>query len=33
MAVAWRGDVRPVDHIPDPRIDWGIPDHLLPLLD
>lgn len=33
MAVAWRGDVRPVDHIPDPRIDWQIPEHLWPLLD
>lgn len=32
MAVAWRGDVRPVAHQPDPRIDWQIPDHLLPLL-
>lgn len=32
MAVAWRGAVEPVAHLPDPRIDWAIPDHLLPLL-
>lgn len=32
MAVAWHGDVRPVAHRPDPRIDWPIPDHLKPLL-
>lgn len=32
MAVAWRGDVHPVAHQPDPRIDWQIPDHLMPLL-
>ena len=33
MAVAWRGAVNPPAHQPDPRIDWQIPDHVLPLLD
>ncbi len=28
MAVAWRGDVQPVDHRPDHRIEWPIPAHL-----
>lgn len=32
MAVAWRGAVHPVAHQPDPRVDWQIPDHVLPLL-
>jgi hypothetical protein len=32
MAVAWRGNVRPLAHQPDPRIDWQIPDHVMPLL-
>jgi len=32
MAVAWRGNIRPVVHQPDPRVDWQIPDHLMPLL-
>jgi predicted O-methyltransferase YrrM len=32
MAVAWRGDVRPVAHCPDPRVDWPIPEHVMPLL-
>lgn len=32
MALAWRGRVDPVAHQPDPRIDWQIPDHLMPLL-
>jgi predicted O-methyltransferase YrrM len=32
MAVAWRGSVRPVAHQPDPRVDWQIPDHVMPLL-
>ena len=32
MAVAWRGHVDPVAHQPDPRIDWKIPDHVMPLL-
>lgn len=29
MGVAWRGTMRPVDHIPDPEVDWKLPDHLL----
>jgi len=33
MAVAWRGDVSPVAHQPDPRVHWRIPQHVLPLLD
>jgi len=32
MAVAWRGDVDPPAHQPDPRVDWDIPEHLMPLL-
>jgi predicted O-methyltransferase YrrM len=28
MGVAWRGDVRPVDHRPDPSQDWSVPAHL-----
>jgi predicted O-methyltransferase YrrM len=28
MAVAWRGAVEPVDHVPDPDAAWPIPDHL-----
>ena len=32
MAVAWRGHVDPVAHQPDPRVDWQIPDHVMPLL-
>ncbi|MDR3535531.1 MAG: class I SAM-dependent methyltransferase [Acetobacteraceae bacterium] len=28
MGVAWRGAARPVDHVPDPRIVWTLPDHL-----
>jgi hypothetical protein len=28
MAVAWRGDVEPVAHRPDPDVDWQIPAHL-----
>jgi predicted O-methyltransferase YrrM len=32
MAVAWRGAVRPVAHHPDPRVEWQIPDHVLPLM-
>ncbi|WP_019503037.1 class I SAM-dependent methyltransferase [Pseudanabaena sp. PCC 6802] len=28
MGVAWRGNVEPVEHIPDPRIDWELPVHL-----
>lgn len=32
MAVAWRGAARPIAHQPDPRVDWQIPDHVMPLL-
>jgi predicted O-methyltransferase YrrM len=32
MAVAWRGNVRPIAHQPDPRVEWEIPRHLMPLL-
>jgi predicted O-methyltransferase YrrM len=28
MAVAWRGQVIPVDHVPDPALEHAIPDHL-----
>lgn len=28
MGVAWRGDVEPVEHIPDPRVFWTLPSHL-----
>jgi tetratricopeptide (TPR) repeat protein len=28
MGVAWRGDVEPVAHIPDPRVHWTVPSHL-----
>ena len=28
MGVAWRGDIRPVRHIPDPAQVWSLPDHL-----
>lgn len=29
MGVAWRGNVRPIQHQPDPRIAWDLPQHLL----
>lgn len=32
MAVAWRGEVDPPAHQPDPRVDWDIPEHVMPLL-
>jgi hypothetical protein len=32
MAVAWRGNVSPIVHWPDPRIEWLIPTHVIPLL-
>jgi len=32
MAVAWRGNVSPIVHWPDPRIAWSIPGHVMPLL-
>jgi cephalosporin hydroxylase/glycosyltransferase involved in cell wall biosynthesis len=28
MGVAWRGNVEPVQHIPDPNINWQLPQHL-----
>jgi hypothetical protein len=30
MAVAWRGAVEPIDHVPDPATALTIPDHLRP---
>jgi len=31
MGAAWRGDIAPVAHKPDPRQDWRLPDHLADL--
>jgi glycosyltransferase involved in cell wall biosynthesis len=28
MGMAWRGDVMPVDHVPDPDVAWQMPPHL-----
>ncbi|MBV8544075.1 MAG: class I SAM-dependent methyltransferase [Acidobacteria bacterium] len=28
MAMAWRGDVTPVPHVPDPDVAWQVPAHL-----
>ncbi|BCL34801.1 class I SAM-dependent methyltransferase [Nostoc sp. MS1] len=28
MGVAWRGNIEPVQHQPDPKIDWHLPEHL-----
>jgi len=28
MAMAWRGDVAPVAHVPDPDVAWQLPPHL-----
>ena len=28
MGVAWRGSVQPVQHVADPRVQWGLPKHL-----
>src|SRR5437667_7670619 len=28
MGVAWRGDARPVTHVPDPAVAWNVPLHL-----
>ena len=28
MGVAWRGNVEPVMHQPDPQVDWHLPMHL-----
>ncbi len=30
MGVAWRGNIEPVRHVPDPAVDWKLPPHLLP---
>ena len=31
MGIAWRGRVTPVHHIPDPRVAWQLPHHLVGL--
>lgn len=31
MGIAWRGAVRPVHHLPDPRVAWQLPHHLVGL--
>jgi glycosyltransferase involved in cell wall biosynthesis len=31
MGLAWRGDVAPVPHVPDPAVAWQIPSHLVGL--
>jgi glycosyltransferase involved in cell wall biosynthesis len=28
LGIAWRGDVAPVPHVPDPAVDWQVPAHL-----
>ncbi len=28
MGVAWRGNVEPVKHRPDPKVTWNLPEHL-----
>lgn len=28
MGVAWRGNARPVRHVPDPAVNWHLPQHL-----
>jgi glycosyltransferase involved in cell wall biosynthesis len=28
MGVAWRGDIQPVQHVPDPSVPWTLPAHL-----
>jgi hypothetical protein len=28
MGVAWRGNVQPIAHIPDPSVNWELPSHL-----
>ncbi|MBD2201231.1 glycosyltransferase [Calothrix sp. FACHB-1219] len=28
MGVAWRGNVQPIQHQPDPKINWQLPSHL-----
>lgn len=29
MGIAWRGRITPVQHIPDPRVPWQLPHHLI----
>src|SRR5438270_5199354 len=31
MGIAWRGNVRPVAHVPDPEVAWQLPHHLIGL--
>ncbi len=28
MGIAWRGQVQPIEHHPDPGVNWTLPDHL-----
>ncbi|MFB2897718.1 TylF/MycF/NovP-related O-methyltransferase [Aerosakkonemataceae cyanobacterium BLCC-F50] len=28
MGVAWRGNIEPVQHQPDPKVNWDLPEHL-----
>jgi predicted O-methyltransferase YrrM len=28
MGAAWRGSSRPIDHQPDPKVLWSLPEHL-----
>jgi predicted O-linked N-acetylglucosamine transferase (SPINDLY family)/predicted SAM-dependent methyltransferase/glycosyltransferase involved in cell wall biosynthesis/predicted O-methyltransferase YrrM len=28
MGVAWRGNIEPLHHIPDPQVNWELPSHL-----
>ncbi|MEQ1831117.1 MAG: class I SAM-dependent methyltransferase [Pirellula sp.] len=28
MGAAWRGNAMPIQHIPDPRVNWTLPNHL-----
>jgi hypothetical protein len=31
MGAAWRGDIAPVRHTPDPKQKWRLPDHVADL--
>lgn len=31
MGIAWRGRVKPVEHVPDPEVAWQLPHHLVGL--
>jgi predicted O-methyltransferase YrrM len=31
MGIAWRGQIMPVRHVPDPRVAWQLPHHLVGL--